>query len=67
MSAAKRDIIIGIDAGTSVLKAVAFTVSGEQLAATAVPNAYITLPDGGVEQDMNSTWTSAVHALKLLA
>ncbi len=35
---AERDIIIGIDAGTSVIKAVAFTLGGHQRAASAVPN-----------------------------
>src|ERR1700733_2723723 len=35
-----RDLLIGIDAGTSVIKAVAFTISGEQVAIASRPNAY---------------------------
>lgn len=35
-----RDILIGIDAGTSVIKSVAFDLGGRQLAMTAVPNSY---------------------------
>ena len=31
-ASARRDVIIGIDAGTSLIKAVAFTLAGEQLA-----------------------------------
>ena len=46
-----RDLIVGIDAGTSVIKAVAFDLDGRQLALTARPNRYDELPGGGVEQD----------------
>jgi erythritol kinase (D-erythritol 1-phosphate-forming) len=61
-----RDILIGIDAGTSVIKAVAFTLSGEQLAVAATPNRYETLPDGGVEQDMARTWVDTAATLRRL-
>ena len=59
-------IIIGIDAGTSVMKSVAFTCDGRQLAVAAIPNHYVTLPDGGVEQDMNRTWVDAAATLRQL-
>jgi erythritol kinase len=62
----KRDILIGIDAGTSVIKAVAFTLAGEQLAIAATLNSYATLADGGVEQDMTRTWTDTAATLRLL-
>ena len=62
-----RDILIGMDAGTSVIKAVAFTLTGEQLAIAATPNSYETLADGGVEQDMARTWADAAATLCLLA
>ena len=52
----KDGILIGIDAGTSVIKSVAFTTAGEQIAIAAIPNVYETLADGGVEQDMARTW-----------
>ena len=61
-----RDILIGIDAGTSVIKSVAFTLAGEQLAIAATPNSYETLADGGVEQDMARTWTDTAATLRLL-
>ena len=48
-------IIIGIDAGTSVMKSVAFTCDSRQLAVASIPNDYVTLLDGAVEQDMNRT------------
>ena len=34
----KDGVLIGIDAGTSVIKSVAFTVAGEQIASAAIPN-----------------------------
>jgi erythritol kinase (D-erythritol 1-phosphate-forming) len=61
-----QGIIIGIDAGTSVMKSVAFTTDGRQLAVAAIPNHYVTLPDGGVEQDMARTWADAAATLKEL-
>lgn len=60
-------VLIGIDAGTSVLKSVAFSVSGEQIASAAIPNNYLTLENGGVEQDMARTWRDAAATLKQLA
>ena len=62
-----RDVLIGIDAGTSVLKAVAFTRDGKQLDSFAIPNSYTTLPNGGVEQDMNRTWADCTACLRGLA
>jgi erythritol kinase (D-erythritol 1-phosphate-forming) len=60
-------ILIGIDAGTSVFKSVAFTTGGEQIAAAATANSYTTLDNGGVEQDMARTWQDAVSTLKQLS
>ena len=62
----KDGVLIGINAGTSVLKSVAFTLTGEQLAVAAIPNSYITLANGGVEQDMARTWRDAAASLKEL-
>lgn len=63
----KDGIIIGIDAGTSFLKSVAFTTDGRQLAVAAIPNDYVTYPDGGVEQDMARTWADAAMTLRQLS
>lgn len=62
----KDGVIIGIDAGTSVIKSVAFSTDGTQLAAAAIPNQYVTLPDGGAEQDMARTWADTATTLKQL-
>jgi erythritol kinase (D-erythritol 1-phosphate-forming) len=63
----KDGLLIGIDAGTSVIKSVAFTLDGQQLAVAALPNEYVNLPNGGVEQDMARTWADAAKSLQLLA
>ncbi len=62
----KDAVLIGIDAGTSVIKSVAFSLDGTQLASAAIANDYKTLPDGGVEQDMSRTWADAAATLKQL-
>jgi len=61
-----KDIIIGIDAGTSVIKSVAFSLAGEQLAESAVANTYNTLANGGVEQDPLRTWKDTVKTISSL-
>jgi len=61
------DVIVGIDAGTSVIKAVAFTTAGKTLAVSARANQYRTTADGGCEQDVARTWTEAVATLYLPA
>ncbi len=63
----KDGVIIGIDAGTSVIKSVAFSVDGTQLAAASIPNIYTTLPDGGAEQDMARTWADTAATLRQLS
>lgn len=60
---ADKDIIVGIDAGTSVIKAVAFDLKGRQLAASSVPNRYQTGPLGAVTQSLAQTWSDCVTAM----
>ncbi|WP_103171529.1 FGGY-family carbohydrate kinase [Paracoccus sp. SY] len=58
-----RDILIGIDAGTSVIKAVAFDLSGGQIAAASVPNRYHSGADGSATQPLRQTWDDCAAAL----
>lgn len=62
-----KDLLIGIDAGTSVIKSVAFDLSGRQLAMTSVPNSFVTLEGGGVEQDLDQTWHDMARTVRDLA
>lgn len=62
-----RDILIGIDAGTSVIKSVAFDLKGRQLAACAVPNSYETVGRTGAVQDLDRTWTDTARTLAELS
>jgi erythritol kinase len=59
-----RDLLIGIDAGTSVIKAVAFDLNGRQLAMSAVPNRYTAAANGAVTQPLGQTWDDCVKALR---
>lgn len=59
----QRDLIIGIDAGTSVMKAVAFSPDGDELAIASRPNRVDHGPGGRAEQDMAFTWDSLAAVL----
>lgn len=59
-------VLIGIDSGTSLIKAVAFEADGRQIALASRPNSYRALPDGGAEQDMRRTWSDAAKVLRSL-
>lgn len=62
-----KDIIVGIDAGTSVIKSIAFDLAGQQLALHAITNSYETFEGAGATQDMARTWTDAAATLKGLS
>ena len=55
------DILIGVDAGTSVIKSIAFDLDGRQLAVAATPNRYQTRPDGAAFQSLDDTWEDCAH------
>ncbi|MDI9348529.1 MAG: FGGY-family carbohydrate kinase [Candidatus Symbiobacter sp.] len=61
------EIIIGLDAGTSLIKAVAFARDGTQLAVAAVPNVYTQPYGAAAEQDMALTWQNTIATLRQLA
>ncbi len=63
----KKDLIVGIDAGTSVIKAVAFSLTGKQVDSYSVPNTYETPGASYAEQDITRTWGDTVTTLKGLA
>ena len=60
------DILIGVDAGTSVIKAVAFDLAGRQLAVAATPNRYHTRADGAAVQPLGRTWDDCAATLRKL-
>ncbi len=61
-----RDILIGIDAGTSVIKSVAFDLSGRQIAVASTPNNYTTRADGAAFQSLTTTWNDCSATLRIL-
>lgn len=58
------DLIIGIDAGTSVIKAVAFDLSGRQIGVSSVRNRYRSAPGGIATQSLAETWGHCAAALR---
>jgi erythritol kinase len=62
-----RDVVVGIDAGTSLIKTVASTREGGQLGSFSLPNVYRTSAGERVEQDMSRTWDDTAAALRGLA
>ncbi|OQM76374.1 FGGY-family carbohydrate kinase [Manganibacter manganicus] len=62
-----KDLLIGIDAGTSVIKSVAFDLAGKQIAVASVPNDFSTLENGGAEQDLAQTWRDTARTVRELA
>lgn len=62
-----KNLIIGIDAGTSVIKSVAFDLTGRQIAVASVPNRYATAEDGSATQPLDQTWNDCVRSLRQLA
>ena len=62
-----QDLLIGIDAGTSVVKAVAFDLSGKQIAVASVPNRYTTTAEGAAYQSLDQTWADCAQTLRDLA
>ncbi len=61
-----KDILIGIDAGTSVVKSVAFDFSGNQIAIASVANRYTVLADGTASQPLDQTWADCATTLRNL-
>ncbi|MEM9049386.1 MAG: FGGY-family carbohydrate kinase [Pseudomonadota bacterium] len=57
-------LLIGVDAGTSVIKAVAFDTDLRQIGQASRRNSYATLPGGGAEQEMRRTWSDCAAVLR---
>lgn len=60
------DLLVGIDAGTSVIKAVAFDLHGRQVAVASTPNRIELGEDGRAEQDLARTWADTAATLRRL-
>ncbi|MFC6825271.1 FGGY-family carbohydrate kinase [Halopelagius fulvigenes] len=56
-------VIIGVDAGTTVIKSVAFTLEGEELYKSSVENAVKRPESGWAEQSMVTTWKKTAQTL----
>ena len=64
---AKKRYIIGVDAGTSQIKAVLFDLGGGELTAHAVPIQIESPSPDTAEQDMGAIWAHAVDCIRQVA
>jgi L-xylulokinase len=61
---ADRDLLLGLDAGNTVIKAVLFDRTGRQLAASQRHGASSTPAPGHVERDMGELWANATAVIR---
>ena len=61
-----RDIIVGLDAGTSLIKFVAFTLEGKFIDSASVENKVYYREGSKAEQNLNETWEKVIESLGLL-
>jgi sugar (pentulose or hexulose) kinase len=59
-----RDLFIGVDAGSSVLKAVAFDAAGRAVVQAAERTPLARLPGGRVEADAEAAWAAFVRVMR---
>ena len=57
-------VVLGIDAGTTAVKAVLYSLEGETLAAGHRSVAVVRTPDGGAESDIDLVWEAVVGAVR---
>jgi len=57
-------MFIGLDLGTSNIKAVVVDGDGRPLAESSAPVGRVALPGGGVEQDIEQIWSAACDAIR---
>ncbi|AOX20036.1 FGGY-family carbohydrate kinase [Kozakia baliensis] len=67
MTLLQEPLIIGIDSGTSIVKAVAFDLTGEQVGMASRLNHYELAGDGAATQSMGQSWADCVATLRALA
>lgn len=56
--------VLGIDAGTTAVKAVLYSLEGETLAAGHRAVGVVRTPDGGAESDIDAVWDAVVGAVR---
>ena len=61
-----RDLIVGLDAGTSLIKFVAFTLDGKFIESASVENKVYYREGSKSEQNLNETWGKVIESLNLL-
>jgi len=65
--ASPREILIGLEAGTTAIVAVAFTPDGREVARATAGNTIARGVEGSAEQDLGETWQRAAAVVRQLA
>lgn len=60
------EVLVGLDVGTTAIKALAFTGTGRVVASSTRPLALLATRPGWIEQDPEAIWQSTAAACKLL-
>jgi erythritol kinase len=60
------NLIVGLDAGTSLIKFVAFTLDGKVVNSAAVENKVYYRPGSKAEQNLDETWSKVLESFKKL-
>jgi len=58
------DAFVGLDIGTTGVKAVAFDVADHELASSTLPTPTRRLPHGSAEYDADELWSTAASVLR---
>ena len=62
-----RSLIVGLDIGTSRIKAVVFDLGGRLVAGADVPTPTVTTPEGWVEYDPEALWQAGFSHVDYVA
>lgn len=60
------DVLIGLNAGTSAIRAAAFDLTGHELGIAALSNRWVAVDEVGAEQDPAEIWQLAARAIRVL-
>lgn len=60
------DAFVGLDLGTTGIKAVAFDAADRELASAVAPTPTHHLPEGGAEYDADELWSTAARVLRMV-
>ena len=58
------DLLLGVDAGTTVIKSTLFDLAGREIAVAAQPSSLLSPQPGWAESDMEAVWRATVQTVR---